>query len=69
LFSSKKDPKMSIIEEKNLKVITFGGKQDDWKFWQVKFLARARGRVLERFCWELSQSQRMVRSLTSPSPT
>jgi len=26
----------------NLKVIAFSGKQDDWKFWEVKFLARAR---------------------------
>jgi len=33
---------MSIIEEKNLKVIIFSRKQDDWKFWEVKFLARAR---------------------------
>jgi len=33
---------MSLIEEKNLKVIVFSGKQEDWKFWEVKFLARAR---------------------------
>ena len=33
---------MSAIEEKTLKVIVFSGKQDDWKFWEVKFLARAR---------------------------
>jgi len=33
---------MSLIEEKNLKVVVFSGKQDDWKFWEVKFLARAR---------------------------
>ncbi len=33
---------MSVTEEKNLKVITFSGKQDDWKFWEVKFLARGR---------------------------
>jgi len=33
---------MSIIKEKNLKVIVFSRKQDDWKFWEVKFLARAR---------------------------
>jgi len=33
---------MSVVEEKSLKVIAFSGKQDDWKFWQVKFLARAR---------------------------
>ena len=33
---------MSVVEEKNLKVIAFSGKQDDWKFWEVKFLARAR---------------------------
>jgi len=33
---------MSLIEEKNLKVIVFGGKQEDWKFWEMKFLARAR---------------------------
>jgi len=37
-----KNLKMSIVEEKNLKVIVFSGKQDDWKFWEVKFLARAR---------------------------
>jgi len=34
--------KMSVVEEKSLKVIAFSGKQDDWKFWEVKFLARAR---------------------------
>ncbi len=33
---------MSIIEEKNLKVIAFSRKQEDWKFWEVKFLARVR---------------------------
>jgi len=33
---------MSVVEEKNLKVIAFSGKQDDWKFWEIKFLARAR---------------------------
>jgi len=33
---------MSVVEEKNLKVIAFSGKQDDWKFWEVNFLARAR---------------------------
>ena len=33
---------MSLIEEKSLKVIIFSGKQEDWKFWEVKFLARAR---------------------------
>jgi len=33
---------MSVVEEKSLKVIAFSGKQDDWKFWEVKFLARAR---------------------------
>jgi len=33
---------MSAIEEKALKVIVFSGKQDDWKFWEVKFLACAR---------------------------
>jgi len=33
---------MSTIEEKSLKVIVFSGKQDDWRFWEVKFLARAR---------------------------
>jgi len=33
---------MSAIEEKALKVIVFSGRQDDWKFWEVKFLARAR---------------------------
>jgi len=33
---------MSLIEEKSLKVIVFSGKQEDWKFWEVKFLARAR---------------------------
>jgi len=33
---------MSVIEEKSLKVITFSGKQEDWKYWEIKFLARAR---------------------------
>ena len=33
---------MSIIKEKNLKVIAFSGKQEDWKFWEVKFLAKMR---------------------------
>jgi len=33
---------MSLIEEKNLKVIAFSGKQEDWRFWEVKFLARVR---------------------------
>ncbi len=33
---------MSLIEEKNLKVIIFSGKQNEWKFWEVKLLARAR---------------------------
>jgi len=37
-----KNLKMSIVKENNLKVIAFSGKQDDWKFWEVKFLARAR---------------------------
>jgi len=36
------NPKMSIIEENSLKVIAFSGKKEDWKFWEVKFLARAR---------------------------
>jgi len=31
-----------LIKEKNLKVIVFSGKQEDWKFWEVKFLTRAR---------------------------
>ncbi len=35
---------MSLIEEKSLKVIVFSGKQEDWKFWKVQFLARARGK-------------------------
>jgi len=33
---------MSIIKGKNLKVIAFSRKLEDWKFWEVKFLARAR---------------------------
>jgi len=33
---------MSLIKEKNLKVISFSGKQEDWKYWEIKFLARAR---------------------------
>jgi len=33
---------MSLIKEKNLKVITFSSKQEDWKFWEIKFLAQAR---------------------------
>jgi len=33
---------MTVIEEKSLKVITFSGKQEDWKYWEIKFLARAR---------------------------
>jgi len=33
---------MSLIEEKNLKVIIFSSKQEDWKFWEVKLLTRAR---------------------------
>jgi len=33
---------MSLIKEKNLKVIAFNGKQEEWKFWEVKFLARVR---------------------------
>jgi len=33
---------MSTIKEKSLKVIVFSGKQDDWRFWEVKFLVRAR---------------------------
>jgi len=33
---------MSLIEEKSLKVIVFSSKQEDWKFWEVKFFARAR---------------------------
>jgi len=40
--SSVTSPITSLIEEKNLKVIIFSGKQEDWKFWEVKFLARAR---------------------------
>jgi len=32
---------MSAIEEKSLKVIVFSGKQDDWRFWEVKFLVHA----------------------------
>jgi len=35
---------MSVIEEKNFKIIAFSGQQEDWKFWEVKFLARARRR-------------------------
>jgi len=31
---------MSLIEEKNLQVIVFSGKQDEWKFWEVKFLTQ-----------------------------
>jgi len=37
-----KNLKMSVVKEKNLKVIAFRGKQDDWKFWEGKFLARVR---------------------------
>jgi len=33
---------MSLIEVKNLKVTIFSGKQEDWKFWEVKFPVRAR---------------------------
>jgi len=33
---------MSLIKEKNLKVGSFSGKQEDWKFWEIKFLAWAR---------------------------
>ncbi len=32
---------MSKIEEKSIRVIKFSGKEDDWKYWSVKFLARA----------------------------
>ena len=32
---------MSKIEEKSIRVIEFSGKEDDWKYWSVKFLARA----------------------------
>jgi len=33
---------MSLIEEKNLKVVTFSGKQEHWKYWEINFLAQAR---------------------------
>jgi len=33
---------MTVIEEKSLNVITFSGKQEDWKYWEIKFLAQAR---------------------------
>jgi len=33
---------MSLITEKSLKVITFSRKQEDWYFWEVKFLAKVR---------------------------
>jgi len=33
---------MSLFKEQSLKVIVFSGKQEDWKFWEVKFLARER---------------------------
>ena len=32
---------MSKIEEKSIRVIEFSGKEDDWKYWSVKILARA----------------------------
>ncbi len=37
-----KEPQDERSQRENLKVIAFSGKQDDWKFWEVKFLARAR---------------------------
>jgi len=42
LLPSKCKFKMSLIEEKNLKVTSFSRKQEDWKFWEIKFLAQAR---------------------------
>ena len=32
---------MSKIEERTIRVIEFSGKEDDWKYWSVKSLARA----------------------------
>ena len=32
---------MSKIEERTIRVIEFSGKEDDWKYWLIKFLARA----------------------------
>jgi len=54
--------KVSIIKEKNLKVIAFSGKQEAWKFWKVKFLASTR--VFEKSCWKLSQYQWIQRNST-----
>jgi len=54
---------MSLIEEKNLKVIVFSGKQEDWKFWEVKFLVRARCKGSGRFYLELSRFQWIWKNL------
>jgi len=54
---------MSIVEEKNLKVIVFNEKQDDWKFWEVKFLARARRKGFKYFL-ERRLSRRTMRNST-----
>jgi len=40
---------MSNIKEKNLKVIAFSRKQEDWKFWEVKFFTRA----MHKDFWEI----------------
>jgi len=53
---------MSLIEEKNLKVIVFSGKQEDWKFWEVKFLARAWRKGFRDSCLELWQFGRIQKN-------
>ncbi len=51
------------IEAQNLKVIVFNEKQDDWKFWEVKFLARARRKGFKYFL-ERRLSRRTMRNST-----
>ena len=48
---------MSAIKDKALKVIVFSGKQDDWKFWEVKFLARTMQGIQRTTPWKQDDPQ------------
>jgi len=55
------------VEEKNLKIIAFSGKQDDWKFWEVKFLTRARRKGFQEILLGTVEIPQDDKKLTSPS--
>ena len=54
-------------ELKAIKVLKFEGKESEWERWSEKFVALARARGLQGYCWVQSRHPMQMKILTERS--